>query len=95
VVFDRPTYRKLIHNHITKVLTMPPSVLVQLQHGAFASSITDRAAHCEALDEVHEMKINKHAKSLVVRPIDRRPKLNAHLTGGPNSMPTYEPKCDE
>ena len=60
---------------------MPPSVLVQLQHGAFASSITDRAAHCEALDEVHEMKINKHAKSLVVRPTDS----NMHTIS--NSLP--------
>jgi len=60
---------------------MPPSVLVQLQHGAFTSSITDRAAHCEALDEVHEMKINKHAKSLVVRPTDS----NMHTIS--NSLP--------
>ena len=26
--------------------------------------------HCEALDEVHEMKINKEAKRMVVRPTD-------------------------
>jgi len=26
--------------------------------------------HCEALDEVHELKINKKAKSMVVRPTD-------------------------
>ena len=70
VVFDRPTYRKLIPHHLTEVLLMPNEVLLHLKHGAFSASITDRSMHCEALDEVHEMKINKEAKSMVVRPTD-------------------------
>ena len=81
LVFDRPTYRKLIPNHLTEVLTMPPGVLKHLQDGAFASSITDRALHCEAIDEAHEMKINREAKSLVVRPTEH----NMHTIS--NSLP--------
>ena len=70
VVFDRPTYRKLIPHHLTEVLLMPKEVLTHLQNGGFCASITDRSMHCEALDEVHEMKINKEAKGMVVRPTD-------------------------
>lgn len=81
LVFDRPTYRKLIPNHLTEVLTMPPGVLKHLQDGAFASSITDRALHCEAIDEAHKMKINREAKSLVVRPTEH----NMHTIS--NSLP--------
>jgi len=49
---------------------MPKAVLAHLQNGGFCASITDRSMHCEALDEVHEVKINKEAKGMVVRPTD-------------------------
>ena len=70
VVFDTPTYRKLIPHNLTEVLLMPKEVLTHLQNEGFCASITDRSMHCQALDEVHEMKINKKAKSMVVRPTD-------------------------
>jgi len=31
VVFDRPTYRKLIPHHLTEILLMPKEVLTHLQ----------------------------------------------------------------
>lgn len=70
VVFDRPTYRKLIPHHLTEVFLMSKEVLTHLQNGGFCAFLTDRSMHCEALDEVHEMKINKEAKSMVIMPTD-------------------------
>jgi len=48
VVFDRPTYRKLIPHHLTEVYLMP-KVSAHPQNGGFCASITDRSMHCEAL----------------------------------------------
>ena len=38
VVFDRPTYRKLIPHYLTQVLLMPNEVLLHLKNGAFSTS---------------------------------------------------------
>ena len=70
LVFDRPTYRQLIPDHLTQVLTLPTEISEQFKAGAFSGSITTQKVHCEALDELHEMKINKEAKSMVVRPTE-------------------------
>ena len=70
LVFDRPTYRQLIPDHLTQVLTLPTQISEQFKAGAFSGSITTLNVHCEALDELHEMKINKEAKRMVVRPTE-------------------------
>jgi len=77
--FDRNTYQRLIPQHLHDVLCLPAPVLAHLQKGSFSVRFNPTEWHGVALDECHEMKINKHAKSLIVRPTDRRPKLNAHL----------------
>ncbi len=70
LVFDRPTYRQVIPDHLTHMLTLPPEISKQFRAGGFSGAITTRKLHCEALDELHEMKINKEAKCMVVRPTE-------------------------
>ena len=66
--FDHPTYQKLISNHIADILDMPPSLLLMLKQGGFVVSISGREGHSVAIDEAHEMFINKNIKEAVVKP---------------------------
>ena len=47
---------------------MPGDVLRFFESGAFVCSITDKLMHSVALDEAHEMCINKDLKTTIVRP---------------------------
>ena len=58
--FNHHTYSKLISNHIADVLCMNPTVLAMLQQGAFVVNISGRSWHSVAIDEAHEMLINRH-----------------------------------
>ena len=51
--FDHATcsYCKLISRHLADMLTMPQSVLMMFQQGAFVVSITGRTWHSVAIDE--------------------------------------------
>ena len=66
--FNRPHYQKLISQHLSDLLVMPTDVLAKLKDGSFATSITGKPWHSVAIDEAHEMMINKDLKSAVVRP---------------------------
>ena len=66
--FDRPIYRRLIPQHLADLLCFPVPILQHLQKGAMSVRLTKSKGHAVALDEAHEMKINKHAKFSVVRP---------------------------
>ena len=66
--FDRPTYSKLIPDHIMDLLCLPSEINIHFEAGAFAVALGDRKSHCVGLDEAHEMGINKSIKQLVVRP---------------------------
>ena len=68
--FDRTTYCKLIPDHISDLKTFPPEVLHSFMQGCFSVAFTERISHCVALDEAHEMGINKGTKQLVVRPTE-------------------------
>ena len=49
------------------MLTMPQSVMTTFQQGAFVVNITGRTWHSVAIDEAHEMLINKVCKISIVR----------------------------
>ena len=66
--FDRTTYKQLFPHHLADVQTFPISVLQSLQGEAFTVNILGRKGHAVALDEAHEMCINKDMKYAVVRP---------------------------
>jgi len=66
--FDRPHYRKLIPQHLKDMQTMPESIQHFFGDGAFVCSILGSPMHSVALNEAHEILINKGIKTAVVRP---------------------------
>ena len=66
--FDRPHYQKLIPNHLHDLAKMPSEVISFFESGAFVCSITGGHMHSVALDEAHEMLVNKDLKATIVRP---------------------------
>ena len=64
--FDRPLYQKIIPHHLADILTYPEKIRQCFEHGAFVVSITGRPGHSVALDECHEMCINKDMKCAIV-----------------------------
>ena len=78
--FDRPVYQSLIPRHNYDVLCLPDSVHKHLQQGSFSIRLSSTEWHGVALDECHEMKINKDAKLAVTRPsVHKMEYLSNHL----------------
>ncbi len=50
------------------IVTMPSSVITMFQQGAFVINISGRPWHSVAVDEAHEMLVNKDCKTSIVRP---------------------------
>ena len=66
--FDRPTYRKVIPQHLADCILLPADIRHCFELGGFSASITGRPWHLVALDELHEMLINKDCKDAVIHP---------------------------
>ena len=66
--FDRDTYERLIPNHLANVEQFPEEILQCFRAGRFTVSINGRRWHAVAMDEAHEMCINKDLKAAVIRP---------------------------
>ena len=66
--FDRPNYHRLLPQHIADLFLAPPSILEALSDGGFTASLSGRFYHDIALDEAHEMLINKDMKKVIDRP---------------------------
>ena len=62
--YDCTTYQQLIPHHLADLQTFPAKV----EAGGFAVCILEGKGHAVALDEAHEMCINKDMKSAVVHP---------------------------
>ena len=57
--FDHLSYRKLIAQHIADMSALPQEVSSVFHEGGFVVSLSGRSWHSVAIDEAHEMKINK------------------------------------
>ena len=67
MAYDRTTYQRLIPYHLADLQKFPPVILQQLKN-AFTVSINGGKGHAIALDEAHEMCINKDLKMAIVCP---------------------------
>ena len=66
--FDHSIYQELIPHHLKDMLTIPSNVVHHLRKGSFSVRLSPTEWHGVALDECHEMRINKDAKLAVVHP---------------------------
>ena len=66
--YDRPCYQRLLPRHIADVLSYPEEIIQCLKAGGFTVKVTGGIGHAVALDEAHEMCINKDMKMAVARP---------------------------
>ena len=61
-------YQRLIPQHLKDILSLPLPLMAHLHNGGFGVRLSESEWHAVALDECHEMKINRDAKMAVVRP---------------------------
>lgn len=66
--FDRPHYQKLIPQHLKDIASMPQKVIEYFENGSFVCIISGSHMRSVALDEAHEMLVNKDLKTTIVRP---------------------------
>jgi hypothetical protein len=66
--YDRPYYQKLVPNHLADLSSYGPEILSYFRSGAFTVKVKGGIGHAVALDEAHEMCINKDIKMAVARP---------------------------
>ena len=57
--YDRPSYSKILPNHLADIQSYPTDLLGCLRAGGFTVKFT---GHAVALDEAHEMGINRDMK---------------------------------
>ncbi len=66
--FDHLNYLKILPNQFGEVLTMPEHIRHCFQQGGFVCNFKGNTFCAVALDEAHEMLVNKDIKTTVVRP---------------------------
>ena len=78
--FDHQTYQRLISQHLEDILAMPAPIKAMFKQGGFVVSINGRSWHSVAIDESHEMLINKDCKASVIHPLpDYINRLTQHI----------------
>lgn len=65
--YDRPCYSKIIPHHFAEYQLFPQHVRECFESGGFTVSIHGHSGQSIALDEAHEMLINKDMKAAIVR----------------------------
>ena len=67
--FDHTTYQNVISQHLEDIAKMPAPIIAMFRQGAFVVSITGRPWNSVAIDESHEMLINKDCKTSIIHPL--------------------------
>ena len=65
--FDCSNYINIIPNHLAEIQCLPPTPLDHFRNGAFVASIKGNTWSSVALDESHEMCINKDVKAAIAK----------------------------
>ena len=66
--FDHTHYQKMLPQHLRELIVMPQEVINFFESGGFVCSVSGRYMQSVALDEAHEILVNKDLKTTVVRP---------------------------
>ena len=66
--YDRVNYLKILPQHFAALQSLPDEVKGCLEKGGFVCSLKGLKMHSVALDEAHEMCVNKDIKETVTRP---------------------------
>ena len=77
--YDRPCYQKLIPDHLAELQSYPAEVIDCFRAGGFTVKVKGGIGHAVALDEAHEMCINRDLKMAVARPTLPYLKKTAHF----------------
>ena len=77
--YDRPCYQRLIPNHIACVHNYPAEIIDSFKKGGFTVKVKGGIGHAVAIDEVHEMLINRDMKMAVARPTTPYLKKTTHF----------------
>ena len=65
--FDRVNYLKILSQHFAEALCLPENIRSCFEKGGYVCNIGGTKMHAVALDEAHEMLVNKDIKTTVVR----------------------------
>ena len=74
-ISDSKYYFRLLPHHLADILTFPDYIIDHFKNGAFVSNITGTNWSSIALDEMHEMTINKDIKVAFTTPTVSNVKL--------------------
>ena len=77
--YDRPCYQRLIPNHIADVHNYPAEIIDSFKKGGFTVKVKGGIGHSVAIDEAHEMLINRDLKMAVARPTTPYLKKTTHF----------------